>query len=160
MGKQTCFREKPPQSDSNLDLTSQELAILECIREIAGTSQESMNRASNLPSLGIDSIGATRLAALLNIKEISLSVADILRCQSLDDLIGTSINSPTLPEVENFDLEAFHDRWCSKVKAEVVNRGVFIVPALPLQESLIGESMQSVQTYWSSQFFLSKPKST
>lgn len=142
-----------PKATAIWTWTSQELAILECIREIAGTSQESMNRASNLPSLGIDSIGATRLAALLNIKEISLSVADILRCQSLDDLIGTSINSPTLPEVENFDLEAFHDRWCSKVKAEVVDRGVFIVPALPLQESLIGESMQSVQTYWSSQFF-------
>ena len=142
-----------PTATATWTWTSHESAILECIREIAGTSLESMSRASNLPSLGIDSIGATRLVALLNTKEISLSVADVLRCQSLDDLIGTSINSPTLPEAENFDLEAFHDRWCSKLKAEVVGRGVFIVPTLPLQESLIGESMQNVQTYWSSQFF-------
>ncbi|MCJ1458223.1 hypothetical protein MMC28_008594 [Mycoblastus sanguinarius] len=142
-----------PTATATLTWTSQESAILECIREIAGTSPESMSRASSLPSIGIDSIGATRLAALLNKKGISLSVADVLRCHSLDDLIGTSIKSPTLLEVEKFDLEAFHDRWCGKVKTEVVGCGVFIVPTWPLQESLIAESMRNCQTYWSSQFF-------
>ena len=133
--------------------TSQESAILECIRDITGTTRESMNRASNLPSVGVDSIRATRLVALLNTKQIFLPAASVLRCQSLDDLIQLSVTSPSASKAENFDLEAFHDRWRSKVTANIGGRGVFIAPTLPLQESLIYESMQNAQAYWSNKFF-------
>ena len=133
--------------------TSHELAVLECINHVTGTSQESVSRASNLPSIGIDSIGATRLVALLITKRIYVSIADVIGCHNLNDLMRTSIRSPTLPEAERFDLEAFHEKWYGKVKTEIPGRGVFIVPTLPLQESLISESMQNVQAYWSSHTF-------
>ncbi|KAL2039087.1 hypothetical protein N7G274_008136 [Stereocaulon virgatum] len=132
--------------------TSQELAILGCISHVTGTSRESMSRASNLPSLGIDSIGATRLVALLITKGTYVSTANVIGCHNLDDLMRTAIRKPTFP-AERFDLEAFHEQWYGKVKTEIPGRDVFIIPTLPLQESLISESMQNVHAYWSNHVF-------
>ena len=133
--------------------TSQESIILTCVQEITGTSKDSMSRASTLSSIGVDSIGATRLLALLNGNDFHLSIADVLSCNNLDELLQTTLELRTLSKTEHFDLEAFHNVWSSKVKTGAAGRDVFIVPPLPIQESLLSESMRNVQYYWSSEFF-------
>ena len=130
--------------------SKREADLIAIIAQLSGTSQSSVNRASSLPSIGIDSISATRLVPMLNAKGFQISVADVFRCKTLDDLMKAS---NTFPWKEKYDLEAFNEQWCSRVGTKVRGRGLFVAPALPLQESLLGESMQNADAYWSNVFF-------
>lgn len=132
--------------------STRESDIITIVADLSGTSQKSMNRASNLRSIGIDSIVATRLAPLLNAKGLCVSVADILLCQNLDDLAKITEKSCTMHPTDIFDLEAFHNEWYVRVRREIKRSDVFVAPALPLQESLLSESMQNASSYWSNTF--------
>ncbi|KAI4242720.1 MAG: hypothetical protein L6R42_010932, partial [Xanthoria sp. 1 TBL-2021] len=125
-------------------------SIIAAIAEISGTSRESMSRHSDLRSIGIDSIAATRLAPMLNTRGFYISVADILQCQSLDDIV--KILERIGPRRQQYDLEAFHDQWYNRVREKLQRDDFVVVPPLPLQESLLSESMRNVKAYWSNTF--------
>ena len=133
--------------------TLQELAILECVSEVTGTSQESISRMSNLTSIGLDSIGAARLAALLIERDMNISMVDIIECQIIDELVTMSTKPSRLRSLGQFDLEAFNDKWSSQIRAEIGAFDGFVAPALPFQESVISESMQNAHDYWAHQFY-------
>lgn len=129
--------------------STRESVIIANIAEVSGTYQDSMSRASDLRSIGIDSIAATRLAPLLNAKGFPVSVSDVLQCRTLDELFKMTDKSCTGYPARRHDLDAFHNEWYTKV-SEVIKRGDFVVaPALPLQESLLSESMRNPNAYWS-----------
>ena len=141
--------------DNNSKTTSwstRESDLITAVTKISGTSPNSMSRASDLRSIGIDSIAATRLAPLLCAKGFSISVVDILQCQNLDDLSKVTENSSTLHPVGKYGLQALHDEWYIRVSKEIKRTDVFVAPALPLQESLLSESMQNASAYWSNTF--------
>lgn len=147
--------------DNNSKETSwstRESDLITVVTKISGTSQNSMSRASDLRSIGIDSIAATRLAPMLSANGFSISVADILQCQSLGDLSKLSEKSSTLHPIEKYDLQAFHDEWYIRVRKEIKRNDVFVAPALPLQESLLTESMQNASAYWSNTFLHLNPQ--
>ena len=132
--------------------STRESVVIAVIAEVSGTYRDSMSRASDLRSIGIDSIAATRLAPLLNAKGLSVSVFDMLQCQTLDDLLKMTNKSRTGYQVGRYDLDTYHNEWYPKV-SKVIKRGDFVVaPALPLQESLLSESMQNASAYWSTVF--------
>ncbi|KAI4270260.1 MAG: hypothetical protein LQ337_006791 [Flavoplaca oasis] len=126
------------------------LRIIDAVTELSGTSRDSITRHSDLRSIGIDSIAATRLAPILNARGFSLSIADILRCQKLDDIVNSLERSAT--RTPRFDLEAFHEKWYERVRKKLRRDGFVVLPSLPLQESLLGESMQNAKAYWSNTF--------
>lgn len=132
--------------------STRESDLIATVVEVSGTSRDSMSRASDLRSIGIDSIAATRLAPLLNVKGFPLSVADILQCQNLDDLSIFTDKTRTMRPTEKYDLEAFHNEWYPWVRKEIKRSDVFVAPALPLQESLLSESMQNASAYWTNTF--------
>ena len=132
--------------------STRESELITIVGQISGTTRSSMSRASDLRSIGIDSITATRLTPLLNSIGISLSVADILRCQTLDDLLKLTHESPNMHPTHLYDLEAFHNKWFTRVRKVINKSDVFVAPALPLQESLLTESTQSASAYWSHVF--------
>ena len=147
--------------DNNSKETSwstRESDLITTVTNISGTSPNSMSRASDLRSIGIDSIAATRLAPLLSAEGFSISVADILQCQNLDDLSKVTENSSTLHPIGKYDLQAFHDEWYIRVRKEIKRNDVFVAPALPLQESLLSESMQNASAYWSNNFLHLSPQ--
>ena len=125
-------------------------SIVTTVAEISGTSRESMSRHSDLRSVGIDSIAATKLAPMLMTRGFSISVADILQCQNLDDIVNFIERSG--PGSQQYDLEAFHDQWYDRVREKLQHNDFDIVPSLPLQESLLGESLQNAKAYWSNTF--------
>ncbi|KAL9136511.1 MAG: hypothetical protein Q9175_002274, partial [Cornicularia normoerica] len=133
--------------------STRESDLIAIVGELSGTTRDSMSRASDLRSIGIDSIAATRLAPLLNAKGFSLSVSDVLQCQDLDDLAKLTDKSRTTHPTERYDLEAFHQEWYTRVRKEIKRGDVFVAPALPLQEALLSESMQHASAYWSHVFF-------
>ena len=127
-----------------------ESGIIAAVAEVSGTSRSSMSRRSDLRSIGIDSIAATRLAPILNSRGYPVSIADIFQCQSLDDIV--EVVRKSRPKAQKYDIEAFHDRWRNRVSKEVKEREFFVAPTLPLQESLLSESMQDANAYWSNSF--------
>ena len=134
--------------------TERESKIIATVAELSGTSQHSMSRISDLRSIGIDSIAATRLVPMLNARGFSLASTDILQCQTLDDLL-TTVEKPRCSESKNIcDLDAFHKKWYSRVSQILQNHELYVIPALPLQQSLLSESMQYAKAYWSHTFLL------
>lgn len=129
-----------------------ESVLVATVAELTGTPRDSMSRVSDLRSIGIDSIAATRLAPLLNAKGFSISVADVLQCQTLDELFKMIDKSCTVYSVKWYDINAFHSEWYDKVKKEIKRSDFFVAPALPIQESLLSESMQNAGAYWSHTF--------
>ncbi|CAD6589977.1 MAG: hypothetical protein ASARMPRED_004341 [Alectoria sarmentosa] len=138
--------------------STRESDLIATVAELSGTSRGSMSRASDLRSIGIDSIAATRLAPMLNAKGFPLSVTDILQCQNLDDLSKVTDKSRTTHPIGRFDLEAFHNEWYTRIREEIKRDDVFVAPILPLQESLLSESMQNASAYWSSVFLSLDPQ--
>ncbi|KAL8928057.1 MAG: hypothetical protein Q9172_001112 [Xanthocarpia lactea] len=130
--------------------SQRESTVIGAIAELSGTSWDSMSRHSDLRSIGIDSIAATRLAPMLHTRGFSISIADILQCQILEDILGIPERSG--PRTQHYDLESFHNRWYHRVCEQIQRDDLFVAPALPLQESLLSESMQNARAYWSSTF--------
>lgn len=129
--------------------SARESDLIAIVAEISGTSRDSMTRATDLRSIGIDSIAATRLAPLLNAKGFPISIADVLQCQNLNSLSKATHLSRTKHRTEWYDLQAFHNEWYNRVRDAIKRSDVFVAPALPLQESLLSESMQNASAYWS-----------
>jgi amino acid adenylation domain-containing protein len=132
--------------------STRESDLIAIVSELSGASQGSMSRASDLRSFGIDSIAATRLAPMLNAKGFVVSVADILRCQILDDILKVTDKPRTMHPTDTYNLDTFHNEWYTRVRKEIKRSDVFVAPALPLQESLLSESMQNADAYWSHVF--------
>lgn len=129
--------------------STRESVLVATVAELTGTFPHSINRASDLRSVGIDSIAATRLAPLLSAKGFSISVADVLQCQTLDELNKVIDKSCTVNPAKGYDINAFHNQWYDRVRKEIKRRDFFVAPALPIQESLLSESMQNAGAYWS-----------
>ncbi|KAL8708164.1 MAG: hypothetical protein Q9220_006925 [cf. Caloplaca sp. 1 TL-2023] len=129
-----------------------ESKVIATIAELAGTSCNSMSRFSDLRSVGVDSITATRLAPSLNAAGISVSIANILQCQKLDDLLRAACRPSPVPMSKSYDVESFHRAWYDDVKKSIKIDDFLVVPALPFQKSLLSESMQNPDAYWGNTF--------
>ena len=133
-----------------------EVMIVELISNITGTSREAMSRQSTLPSIGVDSITATRLTAEFNslrIQDYTVSVTDIVRCSTLDDLFQSSRKGNSKTTQKIFDPLAFHRDIIRFLDPNLAQHAEVILPALPLQESLLSETFQDPSAYWSNKLF-------
>lgn len=132
--------------------TQRESTIIALIAKLSGTFEGSMSRLSDLRSIGVDSITATRLAPMLIAKGFDVSVATVLQCQTLGDVLKIPEKSSPAQMTDQYDLGKFHNEWYSKVRKKVASNHFYLAPALPLQESLLSESMQNANAYWSNTF--------
>ncbi|KAI4213651.1 MAG: hypothetical protein LQ351_003875 [Letrouitia transgressa] len=131
----------------------EELEIIRLTSDLTGTSSEAMTGINTLPSIGVDSIAATRLVSLLNTKGYNLSIVDVLASQTLSELLQNCRKSIDYDSTERSDLKSFNEMWSYKVCESIGMEHVIVSPPLPLQESLLAESMQMPQAYWSNHFF-------
>lgn len=130
-----------------------EVNTIQTIAEISGTSYAAIHRASTLPSIGIDSIRVTRLVSLLNTNGHSISVIDVLRCQNIADLLASLEHTTSTPFRKAYPLVEFHDCWWPKVCVKLGGLDAYVVPTLPIQESLLSETMKDPNAYWSNAVF-------
>ena len=136
-------------SDEDFDAMGfdpEERKIVTIIAVVAGISLTSVNRFSDLRSIGVDSIAGIRLASALNAEGIQAPGAKILQARTVDDLFKAIDNDI---EPVRFDLVAFQKDWYSRAASQVKRPVSYVAPALPLQESLLSESMQNANSYWS-----------
>ena len=135
----------------------EELLILESIVHISGTSLLAVGRDSTLSSIGIDSIAATRLAPTLNAKGFNISIAAVLQCETLQDLLKMEICGPKRADLNAFDAKGFDKKWRQVVARDIFTGLAFVAPALPLQEALLTESLQRADAYWSNNVYTIEP---
>ncbi|KAL8949744.1 MAG: hypothetical protein Q9222_004175 [Ikaeria aurantiellina] len=128
--------------------------IIAIVAELSGTSCNSMSRFSDLRSIGIDSITATKLAPSLDAAGFSVSISSILQCGTLDDLLNAAVDPIFTSTAKGYDIESFHEAWYDDIRRTIGRDDFLAVPALPLQESVLSESMQNLDAYWSSMFFI------
>ncbi|KAL9011785.1 MAG: hypothetical protein Q9173_003401 [Seirophora scorigena] len=135
------------------DLDPREVMIVEIISALTGTSKQAMSRHSTLPSLGVDSITATRLVPRLRGQAAAVSIGDILQCSTLDDLFHLSRRERENTGGRIFDLSAFHHDVIGSLAPHLAIGVELAMPTLPLQESLLSESFQNPNSYWSHDLF-------
>ena len=118
------------------------------------TLKSSTGRQSTLPSIGVDSITATRLITMLDAHNIPVSVVDILECSTLDELFLRSRKQHERSARNSFDISLFHRDYCGFLDSDLADRVELVMPVLPLQESLLSESFQHPKSYWSNNLFI------
>lgn len=135
------------------ELSPAEKAIIEVIARLTGTSKIAMSRESTLQSIGVDSITATRLATNLQAERFDASIADILLCVTVDDLLHRLFELHPAPSPRIFDVSSFHHETYDLLDPSLAQKVELVLPALPLQESLLSESLRNPISYWSQCFF-------
>ncbi|KAL8776543.1 MAG: hypothetical protein Q9194_003088, partial [Teloschistes cf. exilis] len=144
--------------DHGIDrLDSEDNRIIDTIAELTGTSRASIRRQSALPSIGIDSITATRLAVKLSHEGIEVSVMEILQCVTLDDLLISSRQQHAKITPKSFDLVEFHKSYVGFLDPNIVDRVELLMPVLSLQEAMLSESFRDSRSYWSHKLFQINP---
>ncbi|KAI6778380.1 peptide synthetase [Emericellopsis cladophorae] len=142
----------------------EQLLIIKTISENIGIQVEPLSPKFSLAGLGISSLQVTKLAwALRRQLGCTVGVLDLMRCQTLGDLVhviytcmGKDAGTNTAPEAKP---EA---SWVTEIKEQFTRclRGdmrpaktSYIIPATPAQEALIVETMIEPRAYWSHRLF-------
>ncbi|KAF4535021.1 Nonribosomal siderophore peptide synthase SidC [Lasiodiplodia theobromae] len=115
-----------------------ELFVMRKIQDLTGAKVEAMNRASKLAALGVDSIGALRLAARLKADGYSVSVADMMASSTVQGLVTLveKASSKSQEKTAGDRLQQFHSKWAPK-----------------LQEKGVLGRFQNAESYWSNHAF-------
>ena len=129
--------------------TEEESKIVTAVVDLTGTTAQAMGRQSTLPSIGVDSITATRLTTVLHQRGLEISVTDILESRTLNDLVSLSTGSSRSKERPRFDVDTFHEEYLHSLPAELIDLVELVLPALPLQEAMLSEAFRDEQAYWS-----------
>lgn len=127
------------------------------IAEICRLESSKIGRNTPLPTLGLDSIRAITLARKLNLSGINISVVDIVQNATLARIAATFIEkSPetaqrakkALQALNHFDHSHRHDVKRFLTSQDIPNNIEKVLPASPLQEGLVLESLQDKHRYW------------
>lgn len=136
------------------DLRADETAVIEVVAKLTGTSKGGISRHSTLPSIGVDSITATRLATRLHAQDVHISIADILQSVTVGDLLRRLFEARAATSITGYDIVTFHKEAYKLLDALLAAKLELVIPALPLQESLLSESLRNPVSYWNHNFFV------
>ncbi|KAI9805165.1 MAG: NRPS [Sarcosagium campestre] len=123
-------------------------------------SIDASHAARSLSAIGVDSIGAITLTSKLNAANYNVSVMQVLGCSTVRDLalLVNTVKSPDVMEDLKNKLNDFDETWSPIVRPKVTSGGFRVLPCIPVQESLLGESLREAQAYWSNHFFKLHPE--
>ncbi|KAF4455954.1 putative non-ribosomal peptide synthetase [Fusarium austroafricanum] len=146
--------------------TKERLTILLTIATHFNIPTENLSPEDSLAGLGLSSLQVTKLAWLLR-KELQcqVGVLDLMRCESLGELVDVTLSR--MPKKEEqaqppAEAEPIETSWLTSIKNALTNsiKGdmrpedtQYIIPATPMQESLIVETMLEPQAYWAHRIF-------
>ena len=130
----------------------EESQILSLVSSFRNTPMKGMNRSSYLPALGIDSLTSARFSKRLNDAGYKVNVASILRSRTIGDLLSAATSRSQDLETASFNSEAFNRAWRSLIRHDQ-EHDFFVLPTTSLQDSLLGETANDSNAYWSSHFY-------
>jgi amino acid adenylation domain-containing protein len=145
--------------------TIQQLTTLKVIAANFNIPIENLSPDDSLAGLGLSSLQVTKLAWVLRRElECQVGVLDLMRCESLGELVDVTLSRMPKKAVEEQPVtqKSTETSWLAPVKDTLTKsiRGdlrpqdtQYILPATPMQESLIVETMLEPQAYWAHRIF-------
>lgn len=141
--------------------TEAQLSVLQIIADHFQVTAESLAPDDSLASLGFSSLQVTKLAWSLR-RQLNrmIGVLDLMRCRYLGELVDVVVGEQ--PEQPNGVVSPEPHSWIASVKDTLTSklRGdmrpqdtLHILPATPVQESLIVETMLEPKAYWAHRVF-------
>ncbi|KAK2612251.1 hypothetical protein QQS21_001677 [Conoideocrella luteorostrata] len=141
-----------------------QLPVVKVIAENFRVPIEPLSPDDSLASLGFSSLQVTKLAwALRRQIKCTAGVLDLMRCQTLGELVGTVLDSiKTTPGIDAKVRSASEASWVALLRKKLTKHlhgelrpknTSYILPATPVQESLIVETMVETGAYWSHRIF-------
>ncbi|KAF4981723.1 hypothetical protein FZEAL_2525 [Fusarium zealandicum] len=153
-----------------LQWTENQLSVLQIIAENFKVAVEPLSPEDSLAGLGFSSLQVTKLAWTLRRQlKCQVGVLDLMQCQFLNELVDIVLSKLPAQEVSSQQppgtsspetpVEA---SWLASIKQLLTkNLGgdmrpddtMYILPATPMQESLVVETMLEPRAYWAHRVF-------
>lgn len=138
-------------------------SLMDAVIDVAKVSRQEVKPASSLAALGIDSIKAIRLTAKLRAAGYKVSVLDVFRCRTLDEVSGllapsqkpstTKEPQPQLSAIDREDgwaasLLKFQQDWYGPACLYLQKTHFKVAPTSTTQEGMLTETMRQPLSYW------------
>ncbi|KHN96183.1 AMP-dependent synthetase/ligase [Metarhizium album ARSEF 1941] len=147
-----------------VDWPEHQLRVVVAIAENFKVPIEPLSPDDSLASLGFSSLQVTKLAwALRRQMGCAVGVLDLMRCQTLGELVEVVLDSmKTIRGPDSKAKPAPETSWMAPIKEHLTKclQGevrpkdtAYILPATPVQESLLVETMIDQGAYWSHRIF-------
>ncbi|KAJ4005051.1 hypothetical protein NW752_011565 [Fusarium irregulare] len=145
--------------------TNDQLPILQTIASNFNIPVENLSPEDSLAGLGLSSLQVTKLAWLLRRElQCQVGVLDLMRCESLGELVDVTLSRmPKQAKAQKTsEAEPTESSWIATIKDALTTHikgelrpsdTTTILPATPMQESLIVETMLEPQAYWAHRVF-------
>ncbi|KAF5027515.1 hypothetical protein F66182_386 [Fusarium sp. NRRL 66182] len=140
--------------------SQEQLSILQAMASHFKIPVENLSPEDSLAGLGLSSLQVTKLAWFLRRElECQVGVLDLMRCESLGELVDVTLSR--LPKQPDSTLQP-KETWINSIRESLTKNikgglkpqdTTCILPATPMQESLIVETMLEPQAYWAHRVF-------
>ncbi|KAK7729785.1 NRPS [Cytospora paraplurivora] len=152
--------------------TDQQLHVLQFLANNFAVAVEPLSPEDRLAALGLSSLQVTKLAWSLRRKlSVQVGVLELMRCELLGELVDVILSrqkqsiqeqespgngsygaSPT-KTTEDPWLAVTRDLLTKNLHGDMLPPNSFLLPATPMQESLIFETMREPKAYWAHRVF-------
>ncbi|KAF5646118.1 ferrichrome siderophore peptide synthetase [Fusarium tjaetaba] len=164
-GRDDSTQAQGHSSQAKQQWTKYQLPILQTIAGHFNIPTENLSPDDSLAGLGLSSLQVTKLAWLLRRElKCQVGVLDLMRCESLGELVDVTLSR--MPKVAEGDQSTqsgeTETSWLASIKKALTDNingdmrpsdTLYILPATPMQESLIVETMLEPQAYWAHRIF-------
>ncbi|KAK7425996.1 hypothetical protein QQZ08_007578 [Neonectria magnoliae] len=144
--------------------TEEQCPVLQSIAENLSVSVEPLSPEDSLAGLGFSSLQVTKLAwSLRRQLRCAVGVLDLMQCQYLGEVVDVVLSklpdqssgtaTPDTPAEVSW-VAATKDLLTKKLRGDVRPQDtLYLLPATPMQESLIVETMLEPRAYWAHRVF-------
>jgi len=147
---EATYRASVVDADSPVVQSTDSSLMLRVCDIVRGIVKHPVTQSSRLARLGIDSIGAIRLAAAFRSQRFELSAVEILKCKTVDALCTFVRTKPSMQHKEDipskFPMKSDHLRPQS-IPLEKWHLVQGMMPCTALQTSMLAETMKDSGAY-------------
>ncbi|KUI54199.1 Nonribosomal peptide synthetase 2 [Cytospora mali] len=160
------------QSAEKQQWTDEQLHVLQILADNFKVAVEPLSPDDSLAALGLSSLQVTKLAwSLRRQLSVQVGVLELMRCELLGELVDVVLSKQTQgsqkqtsirktsngasPEkrAEKSWLAVTRDLLTTNLRGDMLPPNSFLLPATPMQESLIFETMREPKAYWAHRVF-------
>ncbi|OAA69673.1 nonribosomal siderophore peptide synthase [Cordyceps fumosorosea ARSEF 2679] len=146
------------KDDSDSAWTDEELAVRGVLAELSQTPANRVEKATSLFKLGLDSINAVQVAALLRQKDYSVSASDIIDCQNCLKIAKIILENGSQPKMKQtmFDFSAFDAEVRPALSIE--GDGIQVFPCTSMQSAMLSAYVSSGGVHYLNEIILEMNK--
>lgn len=153
------FRVREREQSQHQQWSDQQLDVLKVLAHNFQVAVEPLSPEDRLATLGVSSLQVTKLAwSLRREMSIHIAVLDLMRCEHLGELVDVVLQSKQQkngPLQNHFWVSAAKDLLTTHLSGEpgLLPPDTVLLPATPIQESIIVETLRQPKAYWSHRVF-------